>query len=192
MADISWGKCTIGVSKYSSDKTEFDFTELGTSFHVIDTPVNGSTTINIEEGEKHEAEIEGGGNEAVRYDDDKISVEFDVRRAAGRKLIAGNGKIGQIDGTYMLAIQPESTTAPSILIEAANLKRSISFTSADGIYDHYVFDALVPKTGQAVKIGQLSQIAGTKNTRAAEELFVCTKIESEKSFTFFEVIASYL
>ena len=195
MAEISWGKCTIVVGKYDANKTEFDFTELGTvKMAIVDTPVNSSTTINIDEGEKHEAEIEGGSNEAVRSDDDKISVEFDIRRAKGRKVIAGGGKIGQIDGTYMLGLQPENPAAPSILVEAASLKRTISYNSADGIFDHYVFDALVPKVGQPVKIGQLTKAgsSASKNERLTTAPATCEVLQKEKYIGFYEETDSYL
>ena len=156
MAEISWGKCSLLVGKYAAGVTsDFEIEKLGTNCVMVDTPVNSSTTINIEEGEKHEAEIEGGDNEAVRSDADKYSVEFDIRRAKDRPVIGANG-LGQQDGTFVIGIQPENPAAPSILIEAASVKRGISYTSSDGIYDHYTADAIVPKDGKAVKIGILS------------------------------------
>lgn len=170
MATISWGKCNIAIAEHKDASGAFAETS---PFYEIATPVNGSTSVNIEDGEKHEAEIEGGGNEAVRYDDDKVSVEFDVRRAKGRLTVGTDGKfIGQIPGEYAFVLQPEDPTAPGILLERCTIKRGLSFTSSDGIYDHYTLDALVPNKGGAVKIGY-SQVeewkTGNKNAIVSDE-----------------------
>lgn len=160
MAKISWGKCNLLVCNIPDNVSEYDVANYP-KFIKVDTPVNGSTTINIEDGEKHEAEIEGGDNEAVRYDNDKFSLEFDIRRAADRPTIGKNAALGNQSGVYAFALQAEDPSAPSILVEAANVKRGISFTSADGIYDHYVVDAITPKDAKALKIGIVSMGTNT-------------------------------
>lgn len=155
MAVISWGKCELLVGMYDTNG-DGSIESLKRAMKKLATPVNGSTSINIEEGEKHEAEIEGGGNEAVKYDKDKFSIEFDIRRAKGRATIGTGGtRLGQLPGEWALALQAEDPTAPSILVERSNIKHTLSYTSTDGIYDHYVVDALEPKEGDSIKIGLL-------------------------------------
>lgn len=161
-ATISWGQPNIGIFKYPAGTSSF---EVGKDslFTKVDTPANGTTSIEVEDGEKHEAEIEGGQIEAVKYDADKYQLVFDIRRAAGRKTLA-NDKDGVINGTFAFVIQPEDENAPGVLIEAATLKKSPAYSSADGIMDHYVSDVLLPLKGNSVKIGSVSWGTGVSSS----------------------------
>lgn len=172
MATISWGKCSILFAKHDDSATGYQYSleNIKKKFILADTPANRTTNINITDGEKHEAEVEGGGVEAVLFDDDKFELQFDIRRAAGRKLIAVdvNGTIG---GTWAFAVQPQDPNAPAILVEAAALNRTPNYASTDGLIDHYVASCLKPATGNTVKIGTVSaDTTGSGNAKSQTEI----------------------
>lgn len=192
---ISWGKPNLLYAKYTGSEAGQSLDKITSKFTKVDTPVNGTTSINVEDGEKHEAEIEGGQVEAVKYDADKFQLQFDIRRAAGRKVLA-NDKDGVIAGTYAFVIQPEDPSAPAVLIEATSLKKSPNYASADGLTDHYVADVLVPSTGNSIKIGTASA-DGTKNTISAAAIAAPKSADSIAAgggtyVTFYEEKGTYL
>lgn len=169
MANISWGKCALLFAKHADGASGYQYAidSIKSKFILADTPANGTTAINITEGEKHEAEIEGGDVEAVKYDADKFELQFDIRRAQGRKLIAVDTN-GTIAGTWAFAVQPEDPNAPALLIEAASLKRTPNYSSTDGLTDHYVASCVSPSTGNTVKIGTVSaEASGTANAKTS-------------------------
>ena len=73
---IGWGKCNIIVKDLDTENSKW--TKLG-------TPKENTTKLTPTKGDKKEAPIEGGENEAVKYSANKYVLEYVLRRLAGRK-----------------------------------------------------------------------------------------------------------
>lgn len=144
MAELSWGKPRIFASK-------LDTAGKPTTWFEFATPVEGSTTLETTEGDKKEAKIEGGENEAVKYNKSTYSLEFEVREAVGRDQPLTNSD-GVIEGEYALHIQPEAATAKGIKFDRGVFSVQTQFGSEDGIVYHYKFDALKPAEGNTAKV----------------------------------------
>lgn len=79
MAELSWGKPTIefglcgadGVAPTTWNKIAYEIVE-------------NSTKLTPTKGEKKEAKVEGGENEAVKYAKNTFAFEFEIRAAKGR------------------------------------------------------------------------------------------------------------
>jgi len=79
MAQLSWGKPKIEFGKLGADgaaPTKWDKLEYD--------PVENSTKLTTSKGEKKEAKVEGGENEAVKYSRNTYAFEFEIRAAKGR------------------------------------------------------------------------------------------------------------
>ena len=79
MAQLSWGKPTIEFGKCVNGATPSEWTKLGCD------PVESSTKLTPTKGEKKEAKVEGGENEAVKYARNTYAFEFEIRAAKGRE-----------------------------------------------------------------------------------------------------------
>ena len=145
MAIILWGKPTFpatAVGGAAADRS---------SNLDIPTPVEGSTALNTEAGDKHEALVEGGGNEAVRYDRSKFTFEFSVRFAAGRTMpFEDKSHDGVITGTYGFTIKGEDTASPVMSIAEAQVRYEDEMSLTDGAARHYYAESLVPETGDQI------------------------------------------
>lgn len=134
---LSWGKCTVSV------KSLTDSDAVWTAFT---TPVEDSTTLETEEGDKLEAKIEGGENEAVKYKKSTYTLDFETRQAPEREDPI-TGEDGVVEGEYAVLIVPEDDSAYNVYIPRAACSIQKSFTAEEGIKYAYHFDALVPDDG---------------------------------------------
>ena len=145
MAQLSWGKPSIefgkcganGAAPTTWDKLAFD-------------PVENSTKLTPTKGEKKEAKVEGGENEAVKYAKNTYVFEFEVRAAKGRSKPIVDVD-GVVDGEYAIRLTPEDTTVEGILIDKATVSVEETFDIAEGKKWKYTFDVLQPATGNQVK-----------------------------------------
>lgn len=144
MAEISWGKPRIKIGKYQANGS------APNSWTEADTPVEGSTELSTNEGDKVEAKIEGGGAEAIRYGASTSELLFSIRAAKDRAPLVPN-KDGIIEGEYALLLQPENPQAPGIQIDKCVLSCQMTYSSTDGIVYKYKASVLKPKTGDMVK-----------------------------------------
>lgn len=135
---ISWGKPTIAVSAIAETG--------GVSVGTIPTPVEDSTELSTEKGDKKEAKVEGGGNEAVKYGRSKYSFKFSIRQAKGRSMPI-EGTDGVVKGEYSVSLTPEEKGAPGFTITRAVCSYEDSYTAADGLTRTYTFDSLEPTDG---------------------------------------------
>lgn len=133
---LSWGTCTIWISKLSD-------TGAATTWTKIPTPVEGSTTLSTTKGDKKEAKVEGGLYEGIKYNKNTYSLEFEVRAVKGRDKIAEDVD-GVIEGEYKLLLQPEDATVEGIQIDRGILSMEPSYTTEDGTKWKYTMDALIP------------------------------------------------
>jgi len=136
MASIGWGKPKIWISKLSA---------LGapTTWVEVPTPVQDSTQLVPTKGDKKEAKVEGGENEAVKYMRNTYALEFSIRAAEGRAKLAEDDE-GVISGEYALKLQPEDPDVTGIAIDRGTLSFEPSYTAEDGVLWKYVLDALIP------------------------------------------------
>ena len=142
---ISWGIPTIVA------------TSLGTSPKTVnfDTPVDGSTQLSSEKGDKMEALVEGGEPEAVKYKRGKYTLEFQIRIGKGRlpnsaKMIDGTD--GVVPGEWQVTLTPEDSSegAPGFTIPKCVCSYTDTYSSSDGIIRTYTFDSLKPDTGNQI------------------------------------------
>lgn len=151
---LSWGQCDIFVRKYNG-------TSKGSTWLKFPTPADGSTSLDTTEGDKTEAKVEGGENEAVRHAKSTYALKWDERIGAGHTDVI-NDNDGVIDGEYEVLLFPtENPTAPSLYIPIADGHASDTYTSADGAKKTYTFDAVknsvqVGASGSKIPLGQIA------------------------------------
>jgi len=143
MADkitISWGRPKIEVKKVGESE-----------WKAFATPVEDSTQLETTQGDKLEAKIEGGENEAVRYKSNTYQLSFQVRQALER-----TDPIVDVDGVvadeYAVRVTPENASAIGVLIDRAAVNVQTSYNAADGLSKTYTFDVLKPEAGSQVKL----------------------------------------
>ena len=132
MAVLSWGQPKI----YYKATTE-------STWKLAPTPVEDSTELTTEKGDKTEAKIEGGANEDVRYGKNTYALSFTIRATKGREKLMDDVD-GIINGTYSIALVPEDATIEGFIIEKASVSIEDAWTAADGATWAYTFDALQP------------------------------------------------
>lgn len=148
---LSWGKCKIWIAKLV--KNESGKWEPG-EWKAIPTPVENSTQLQTTKGDKKEAKIEGGENEAVKYGRSTYLLEFEIR--AGNENGVPREKPfkdedGVIAGEYALMLQPEDAEVQGIQIDTGTLSCEDTWSSEDGSKWKYTLDALKPASGNTVK-----------------------------------------
>lgn len=150
---LSWGACDIYARKYNGSSK-------GSTWIKFDAAVEGSVQLETTEGDKTEAKVEGGENEAVRRSRNTYSLSLQERIGAGFTY-AIDDVDGIIDGEWEVLLKPtENTTAPALYIPKASATASDNYTSADGASHTTRFDALknnvtVGATGSEVQVGQI-------------------------------------
>ena len=139
---LKWGKMTVEIAPLTTSG-------IGT-YKEIFTPVQGSFALNVEEGDKLEAFIEGGERIAVRSSANKYSFEFQVYVTNDLpKPIADTD--GMITSEYAIRVTPEDATLTGFLMERAAVSVTETFTSEEGHRATYTFNALKPETGAMLK-----------------------------------------
>ena len=145
MAQLSWGKPTIEFGKCDANgAAPTAWTKLAYD------PVENSTKLTPTKGEKKEAKVEGGENEAVKYAKNTFVFEFEVRAAKGRTKPIEDSD-GVVEGEYAVRLTPEDTTVEGILIDKATVSVEETFDTAEGKKWKYTFDVLKPASGNQVK-----------------------------------------
>lgn len=139
---ISWGIPTIKVKNLATGSTVI-------TFH---TPVEDSTQLSTEKGEKMEATIEGGEAEAVKYKRGKYTLEFQVRLGDSHNKWQIDGVDGVVTGEWEVELEPEdfSSGAPGFKIPKSVCSYEDSYSSDNGIIRTYQFESLKPETGKQI------------------------------------------
>lgn len=145
MAQLSWGKPTIEFGKCGvNGANPTVWTKLPYD------PVENSTKLTPTKGEKKEAKVEGGENEAVKYSKNTYLFEFEIRAALGRaKPIEDQD--GVVDGEYAFRVTPEDPACEGFLIERSTVSVEDTFDTAEGKKWKYSADVLKPASGNQVK-----------------------------------------
>lgn len=140
---LSWGECCIYVRKLAQEAAKWI---------KFPTPVEDSTQLEPTKGDKKEAKIEGGDNEAVRYGKNTYALNCNVRIAPEQpKPVVDHD--GIISGEYEVIVVPEDPAAIAIKIDRSVMSAGPSFNASDGIIQEYTWDALKPESGDTVKYG---------------------------------------
>lgn len=145
MAELSWGKPGIEFGKCGANgAAPTTWTKLAYD------PVENSTKLTPTKGEKKEAKVEGGENEAVKYAKNTYVFEFEIRAAKGRtKPIADED--GVVSGEYAFRLTPENPECEGFLIERSTVSVEDTFDTAEGKKWKYTADVLKPVSGNQVK-----------------------------------------
>lgn len=137
---IGWGKPTIKVKKLPDGEYE-----------ALPTPIDGSTTLDVTQGDKMEAKIEGGENEAVMYKANTYELTFKIRVAPEKSALLD--KIKDTDGVvaeeYAVQVIPQNEKAIGIEIARAAVNVQTSFDTTDGLVKTYTFSVLKPADGES-------------------------------------------
>lgn len=137
---IGWGRPTIKVKKIS---------EVEGSYSELPTPVENSTNLETTQGEKMEAKIEGGDNEAVKYKANTYELSFRIREAPEKaeKLKVISDKDGVVNDEFAVQVIPENEKAIGVQIDRASVNVQTSYSSEEGVVKTYTFSALKPSDG---------------------------------------------
>lgn len=133
---LSWGKPRIFLKKIG---------DATAAIIELFTPVEDSTELTTTKGDKKEAKIEGGENEAVKYSKNTYALAAAIRlgfedEANRKKPIEDHD--GVIDGEFELFLQPENPSAPGLHMRRSTISVEDSYTAADGVTLTYTFDAI--------------------------------------------------
>ena len=126
--------------------------------------VENSAKLTPTKGTKKEAKVEGGDNEAVKYNKNTYVFEYEVRVMEGRVPCIGDND-GLVDGEYALQLIPENPAVSGFMIDRAVVSVEDTWDAENGAKKKYTFDVLVPEQGNQVKWG----VQVDKNPIAAGE-----------------------
>ena len=145
MAILSWGK----------PKVECIITTTGTApttgtWIVMPDIKEGTAKLNTTKGSKTEAKAEGGAVVDVRYAVNAYTFECEcfVKKSGSKPLTDADGLIA---GNYSMRLTPEDVTLEGFLLDNCNVSCEESWSSADGKFWKYTFEALKPTTGNILK-----------------------------------------
>ena len=143
---VSWGQPKIEVKKLGQ--------EPDASWEVFATPVEGTTQLTTTQGDKIEAKIEGGENEAVKYKKNTYQLVFNVRQVPERTdpIVDSDGVVTD---EYAVRVTPENPEALGVQIDRTSVNVQKTYDAENGLVKVYTFDVLKPKTGDAVKIQKI-------------------------------------
>lgn len=140
---ISWGIPKITVKSTTSSGQAIVFW----------TPVEDTTKLSTEKGDKLEALIEGGEPEAIKYKRGKYTLEFQVRLGDSHNKWQIDGVDGVVEGEWSVELEPEdfANGAPGFKMPKSICSYEDSYSSADGIIRTYTFESLKPEKGKQIQ-----------------------------------------
>lgn len=150
MAEVNWGLPRQFVKKLGDPTVKII---------EIYRPVESSTQLTTTKGEKKEAKIEGGENEAVKYNKNTYALATAVRQ------LTEDGKHrpkplpdsdGIIEGEYEYWLQPEDPTAIGMHMARCKISVEDNWNATDGGNWTYTFDAIKDGTKDQVEWGTVT------------------------------------
>lgn len=159
---LSWGKPKLLIKNLSDDNAKWK---------LLATPVENSTNLSTTQGDKMEAKIEGGENEAVKYKKNTYQLAYNIRKAQGRNQPAPN-KDGVVKAEYAVLLQPEDVDTDGFYIERTAMNIQDNFTTNEGAIWNVTHDALSPSTADTntVKWGKVTVESGKVSFVENEEM----------------------
>ena len=123
----------------------------GSSNLTIPTPVKNSTRLTTNAGEKHTADLEGGGYEGVRYDKSSFVLEFSVRFAVGRTMpFEDKSADGVVEGTFKFEVAAEDAPGLKMTMNEAMVRYEDELDADDGARRHYYCESIMPVSGNQI------------------------------------------
>ena len=152
---LSWGKCTIFIKDLGTDNAKWK---------KLATPVEDSTNLASTQGDKLEAKIEGGENEAVKYKKNTYQLTYNIRKAQGCNQPMANTD-GVVKNEYAVLLLPEDASTDGFYIERTSANIQDNFTTAEGAIWQVTHDALSPSTEgtNTVKWGKVTVVDKVEN-----------------------------
>lgn len=147
---LQWGKPKLFIKDLGTN---------GASWKLLPTPVENSTELTPQKGEKMEAPIEGGENEAVKYKRSKYELAYSIRMAKGRKPPVP-ATDGVVKNEYAVLLQPEDPTTNGFYIERTAVSYEDPFNASEGGMWKVLHDSLAPSEGNTVKWGVVTVSSG--------------------------------
>ena len=148
MAKILWGKPDITLTVVSGSSSANPKTASANL--TVPTPVADSTQLTTQAGDRHTADIEGGGYEAIRYDKNSFQLEFSVRFAEGRTMpFEDVSHDGVVLGTYKVEVAGGDTSVKMTMNEAS-VRYEDEYSADDGARRHFYCESIVPATGDQI------------------------------------------
>lgn len=135
---LSWGKCKAFLRRIDQVKKG--------AFIQLPTPVQNTTKLTPTQGTKKEAKIEGGENEAVRYEKNTNQLALNIRGAKGRRRPLKDSD-GIVEGEYEVFIQPENVEGTGVYLPKVNINAQGSFDTEEGLVWPYTMDTVTPDDG---------------------------------------------
>ncbi|MBS9774943.1 MAG: hypothetical protein KGV59_07315 [Tenacibaculum sp.] len=143
MAILSWGKPKLEISKLDENGD-------ATTWVIVDTPVENTTKMNVEKGERKEAKEEGGAAVDVRVGKNKYNLEFELYAKKGKSKPIED-EDGRITDNYAIRLTPEDETQKGFVMDNSSVSVEETWDSENGGKWKYSFQGLKPKTGKIVK-----------------------------------------
>ena len=142
MSKLSWGKPTIEIAPITNGT-------IGT-YIKLPTPVEESTQLTTDEGDRQEARTEGGDLVDVRRGKNSYSCVFELFKTKG-----ATKPIEDIDGVitqeYSLRLTPADPTNDGWLMPRASVSIQDTWSANDGYKWQYTFEALLPDDGKMLQ-----------------------------------------
>lgn len=148
MANIAWGKPRIFIKDIDGEQTG----QNAEKWIELPTPVEDSTELSAEKGDKLEAKIEGGENEDVKYKRSTYTLAFNIRKAKKRQAPFPSVD-GVVDHHFAVLLQPEDPTVEGFYISSTTVSVDETFTAADGAMWQCQLECIKANKGDTVKWG---------------------------------------
>lgn len=139
---LGWGKNSVTEAKTST---------------TWDDIVDGSTSLEVEEGEEMEALIEGGEREGYKRKADKYTLTFNRRIGDAGEVVPG---FTEDAGDY--TVTPENVGAIAVTLKNCSKHVAVQFTSTDGLVAVYT----IKTNGQTDSSGNLTDMTFAKKAAA--------------------------
>ena len=144
MAILSWGRPKIEIGLLGADGLA---PEIWT---VLDNPVENTTKLNTEAGDKKEAKGEGGELVDTRTGKNKYTLEFEMYAKKGlSKPIEDED--GVVSVNYAVRLTPEDPTLEGFILDKTSVSVIDTWDSENGAKWKYTHSALTPKSGKLCK-----------------------------------------
>lgn len=142
---FNWGKPTLFIKNLSI---------AGSKFKKLPTPIEDSTELTPNEGEKIDGTVEGGEIEVSRTKKSTYEFGYNIRKLAGRK-----PPFKTVDGVtnheFAILLMPEDNNADGIYIERSAARVAEPYTPGEGGRWNVLHSALKPTSGNTVKWGKV-------------------------------------
>lgn len=135
---LGWGKCSVTEAKDS---------------RTYDDIMDGSTTLEVEEGEEMEALIEGGSREGYKRKPDKYTLTY--KRRIGDPAEATPGFT---EDAGDVTVDPENAGAVGVTLKGCSKHVAMEFSSTDGLMATYTWKT----NGTTDASGSLNDITFSK------------------------------